>query len=308
MHLNKKKKSWGEFMSDTIQKSFESFFEKACDMLPKAGVFLLIIIIGFWLTKLLVKIFGKTLISKKVDESVHHFLKTCVSFIGKTIVILTALSTLGINVNAVVTAIGAAIITAGFGLKDNIAQIASGIQILITHPFKKGDFIKMDSVSGIVNQIEIMHTTLTTVGNKTVIIPNSHLTTNVIVNCTDDDMRCLELTFQISYSDDIPHAKAILKKLANESPYILKNPEPIIGVKEHGASSIVLDDIIWCRAQDYMTAFYGMQEQVKIAFDRAGIAIPFNQLDVHIISDNKKTEEDTSNDKIADTVVYKKQP
>lgn len=275
-------------MPSTFEKTFNTFADKFIDFLPQLVTGLLIIIVGFWLSNLAVKIFMKMLKRKSVDESVHSFLRTVVSLVLKCVVLLTALSTMGVNVNSILAAFGAAGIAAGIGFKDSVAQLVSGIQILITKPFKKGDFIELESVSGMVNEIQIMNTTLHTPDNKTIVIPNSHFTTNNIINYTSENMRRVDLTFQISYSDDISRAKAILKKLADESALVLSSPEPLIGVKEHGASGILIDDKIWCKSDDYWDLFYDMQEKVKLAFDEAGISIPFDQMDIHIVSANEK--------------------
>lgn len=275
-------------MPSTFEKTFNSFADKFIDFLPQLTIGLIIIIIGFWLCNLAVKIFMKMLKRKSVDESVHSFLRTVLSLILKGVVLLTALSTMGVNINSILAAFGAAGIAAGIGFKDSVAQLVSGIQILITKPFKKGDLIELESISGIVDEIQIMNTTLHTPDNKMIVVPNSHFTTNNIVNYTSADMRRVDLTFQISYSDDISQAKAILKELADNSPLVLSSPKPLIGVKEHAASGILIDDKIWCKSSDYWDLFYDMQEAVKLAFDNAGISIPFDQMDIHIVSDNEK--------------------
>ncbi len=275
-------------MSVGIEKTWASFIDKFLDFLPSLVTGILILMIGFWLCRLIVKIFMKMLIRKKVDESVHTFLKTIVDLGLKTIIILTVLSTIGINVNSIVAAFGAAGLAAGIGFKDSIAQLASGMQILVTKPFKKGDFIELENISGNVDEIQIMNTTLHTVDNKTIIIPNSHFTTNYIINYYSENSRRVDLTFQISYSDDIVLAKQILLKLAEESPLVLQEPKPIIGVKEHGVSGIYLDDKIWCKSDDYWDLYYDMQEKVKIAFEESNISIPYNQMDIHIVSDTAK--------------------
>lgn len=271
-----------------MEKTWSSFIDKFIDFLPSLTVGLVILVIGFWLCRLIVKIFMKMLVRKKVDPSVHTFLKTIVDLGLKTIVILTVLSTIGINVNSIVAAFGAAGLAAGIGFKDSIAQLASGMQILITKPFKKGDFIELENISGNVNEIQIMNTTLHTVDNKMIIIPNSHFTTNYIINYYSENNRRVDLLFQISYTDDIVLAKKILHQLAVDSSLVLAEPKPVIGVKEHGASGIYLDDKIWCKSDDYWDLYYDMQEKVKIAFEQANISMPYHQVDIHIVSDTTK--------------------
>lgn len=275
-------------MPATFEKTLNSFADKFVDYFPRLITGVLILVLGFWLCNFIIKLFMKMLIRKNVDASVHSFLRTIVSLLLKAIIILTVLSTLGVNVNSIVAAFGAAGLAAGIGFKDSVAQLASGMQILITKPFKKGDFIELENVSGIVNEIQIMNTTLHTVDNKMIVIPNSHFTTNNIINYTSEDIRRVDLTFQISYADDISLAKSILRKLAEESSLALTEPEPIIGVKEHGASGILIDDKLWCKSGDYWDLFYDMQEKVKLAFDAAEISIPYDQMDIHIVPAKEK--------------------
>ncbi|MBQ7047088.1 MAG: mechanosensitive ion channel family protein [Oscillospiraceae bacterium] len=264
--------------------SFNLIAQKVLDALPKLIGAVAIIIIGFWATSLIGKVLIKALEKKNVDASIHSFLRTIVVWVLRFAVILSACSTLGFNLNSFIAAIGAAGVTAGIGLQSSIAQFASGIQILVNKPFKSGDFVELSTISGQVQEIKLMYTVFTTIDNKRVIVPNSHITSNSIINYNAEGRRRLDLTFSISYSDDILLAKQVLKEEALKCEFIYKSPEPTVVVKEHASSSITLLLITWCDSADYWTANYQMQENVKLAFDKNGINIPFNQLDVHVIN------------------------
>ncbi len=241
-----------------------------------------IVVIGFIISNLIGKLLIKALRSKGVDPSIHSFIKTVVTLILKFIFVLSALSTLGFDINSFVTALGAAGITAGLGLQSSVSQLASGVQILANHPFKSGDYIDVGTVSGKVQEIKMMYTVLITVDNKRVIIPNSYITTNNIINYNAEERRRLDLVFSVSYDADIEKVKGILHKLVSDNDIILTTPEPLIAVKEHAASSVNLNCFIWCKNEDYWDAYYYMQEAVKLAFDENNISIPYGQLDVHI--------------------------
>ncbi len=262
----------------------ENFWDKLLGFLPELIAAVLMLAVGFWLAKLVGKLLTKGLIAKNVDAAVQPFIRNVVELVIKFGVILSALSTLGINLNSFITALGAAGVTAGIGLKDSIAQFASGLQILITKPFKSGDFIELETVSGTVAEITFMNTTLNTIDNKRIIIPNSHLTTNNIINYTAEHKRRLDLSYSISYSDDIALAKRVLHEIVEENAMVLNDPAPVIGVKAHDAHAIELACLIWCRSDDYWPLFYEMQETVKLKFDENGITIPYEQLDVHVVS------------------------
>ena len=242
----------------------------------------LIVIAGFIISNFIGKLVVKGLQAKGVDPSIHSFIKTVVTLILKFIFILSALSTLNFDINSFVTALGAAGVTAGIGLQSSISQLASGVQILANHPFKSGDYIDVGNVSGKVQEIKIMYTVLVTVDNKRVIIPNSYITSNNIINYNAESRRRLDLVFSIAYDNDIALAKQTLLEVVKSNELIFTDPEPLIAVKEHGASSVNLTGFVWCSADEYWNVYYYMQEKVKLAFDEKGISIPFGQLDVHI--------------------------
>ena len=243
---------------------------------------LLILIIGFIISNLIGKLVVKGLQAKGVDPSIHSFIKTIVSLILKFIFILSALSTLNVDISSFITALGAAGVTAGLGLQASISQLASGIQILANHPFKSGDYIDVGTVSGKVREIKMMYTVLITVDNKRVIIPNSYITSNNIINYNAEDRRRLDLVFSVSYDADIAKAKQVILDVVKKNNVVFTDPEPIIAVKEHAASSVNIACLIWCPADEYWNVFYYMQETVKLSFDENNISIPYGQLDVHI--------------------------
>ena len=249
---------------------------------PSVIAAVLIVVVGFIVSNLIGKLVVKAMRAKGVDPSIHSFIKTVITLLLKFIVILSAFSTLGIDVNSFITALGAAGITAGIGLQSSISQIASGVQILANHPFKSGDYIDVGTVSGKVQEIKIMYTVLITVDNKRVIIPNSYITSNNIINYNAEDRRRLDLVFSISYDSDISKAKAVIKEVVARNNLIFTDPEPLIAVKEHAASSVNLACLIWCSSNEYWNVFYYMQEAVKVAFDENNISIPYGQLDIHI--------------------------
>lgn len=242
----------------------------------------IIVVVGFVVSNLVGKLAVKGMRAKGIDPSIHSFIKTIVVFVLKAAVILSALSTLNVDVNSFVAALGAAGITAGLGLQSSVSQFASGIQILINHPFKSGDYVDLGTVSGKVHEIKIMYTELITIDNKRVIVPNSHITSSNIINYNSESKRRVDLVFGISYDADIAKAKAVIEETARKNELVLMNPEPVIAVSGHAASAVNISCLIWCHTDDYWDVFYYMQEAVKLAFDENNISIPYDQLDVHL--------------------------
>ena len=283
----------GQFVSpEQAVRNFSTLWKewdivnKFLDKLPTLILAVATIIIGFFLAKLVSKILVKTMKARNVDPTVYMFIDKFVTVIIKVAFVLSAVS-MFFNVNSFLAAFGAAGLTAGLGLQDSVSQFASGIQILLNRPFKNGDYIEVAGQAGFVDEIRFMNTVITTVDNKRIVIPNTHLTKNEIVNFSAEDKRRVDLSYSIAYTDDIETAKSVLKNTISDIEKILTDPETNIFVGTHGESSVELIVRVWCKSVDYWDVYFSMQEKVKLAFDKNGIHIPFNQLDVHII-DNKK--------------------
>ncbi len=266
--------AFSKWVSDLPLKIFNS--------IPQITGAVIIIVIGIFFSRLCGKILIKIMRKQHVDESVHHFLKSMLVVSMRIVFVLFALSVLGFDISSFAAALGAAGITAGLGLQGLISQFASGIEIMFNKPFRAGDYIALESVEGTVEEIHFMNTTLLTPDNKRVVIPNSHITSNNLINYTAQTKRRVNLKFNISYKDDIALAKKVIEDAVAACPHTLDDPKPIIAVGAHGESSVTIDTLVWCRSDNYWPTFYDMQERVKLDFDKAGINIPFNQLDVHI--------------------------
>lgn len=264
------------------ERDYDGIWALFLSKLPTFVAAAAIIVVGFWLANLIGKLAVRAMRAKGVDQSVHGFIKTILTLLLKFVAVLSALSTLGININSLIAAVGAAGVTAGLGLQGSVSQFASGITILINKPFKSGDYIELENINGKVLEIKLMYTVLVTLDNKRVIVPNSHITSGNLINYNAENRRRLDLVFSVSYNADLAQAKSVLADVVAENERILKEPAPIIAVKEHASSSINIACLIWCDSGDYWDVYYYMQEQVKLAFDRERVEIPFEQLDIHI--------------------------
>ncbi|HCA71432.1 MAG TPA: mechanosensitive ion channel protein MscS [Ruminococcaceae bacterium] len=240
-----------------------------------------VIFIGWIVSKILRRVCEKALEKANRDLGIISFLSSAVSALVKIIAIIMALSSLGLNTNVIVGAFSAVGFGVSLALKDNMANVAGGIQMLFTKPFHVGDYIAAESVEGTVERIELMFTTLRTFDNKEVIFPNSKLTDSIITNYTAQDKRRLDLEFGIDYSDDLLGAKKLLQKLAEENPKVLSEPAPLVVVSKQGDSAMLLTARLWCKTEEYWNLYFEMQEKVKLAFDANGYHIPYPQMDIH---------------------------
>lgn len=242
----------------------------------------LIIIIGAIAIKIILTVLRHFL---KKDNHLDDMLNTFVVNVVRTacIIILIAicLDTVGVSIGTIVAVLGAAGAAIALALKDSLSNIAGGIMIIINQPFGKGDLIRMGEYRGRVQEIDLFLTTLRTLNYEIISIPNGLINTSVLVNESREETRRVDLKFSISYSSDVALAKEIMQRTCDECDMILDEPKPIIGVSNNDDSAVVLDLMAYCRTEDFFNTGYYLQENVKLAFDQAGIEIPFPQVVVH---------------------------
>lgn len=252
------------------------------NFVPELLLAAIILFFGWWISKLISKSIKKAMKRAKVDDGITSFTYSLLLASLRIGVIISAIASLGINITSLVAAIGAAGITIGLALKDSFSNIASGVLIIINKPFKVGDYLEVDNFQGVVLKIEMMFTTFKTYDNKIIVVPNSKLTSEQIINYTAQDTRRLDLSYIVSYNEDLKKVKDILTDLVSSNEKALCEPKPIIAVSEYTEKGINIIANVWCNSNDYRTLYYEMQENVKIAFDNNKILIPFNQLDINI--------------------------
>ncbi len=250
----------------------------------------LIFLAGWWLAKLAARLTKNAVKKGRADPLVAGFIGSLVKAVVLMVTAVSAVAQLQININSLIAALGAAGLTASFALQGSLSNLVSGMQIIFTKPFKMGDYLAFGGYEGTVKRIEILYTVLATFDNKDVIVPNSKITGDVVVNFTTNGTRRLDLSYGVSYSADLQKAKRLLRKLAEKDVRVLDVPEPVIAVGELKDSSVTLVMKLWCKQEEYWSLYFAMQEAVKLAFDKAGVPIPFPQLDVHL--DRSPAEEE----------------
>ncbi|NPA36233.1 MAG: mechanosensitive ion channel [Chlorobi bacterium] len=265
------------------------FGDKDYGFIIEYGIQLIIaivaLLVGFWVIQKIVKATRNLMQKRKVDPTLVPFLVSMISVSLKVLLLISVISYFGIPMTSFVALIGAAGLAVGMALSGTLQNFAGGVILLVLKPFKVGDFIEAQGYMGIVNEILIFNTILTTPDNKRVIIPNGGLSTGALTNYSAEKTRRVDLTFGIGYSDDIDKAKSVITDVINKCEKILKDPAPFIGVVELADSSVNLVTRVWTETPDYWNVFFYMQENVKKEFDRQGISIPFPQHDIHMIND-----------------------
>ena len=245
----------------------------------------LILVIGFWLAKVLAKTMRRILRTSHVDEGLITFSASFVSMVVKVLVVVTAITQLGVEMTSFVALLGAAGLAIGMAFSGTLSNFAGGIMILVLKPFKVGDTILTQGEKGEVKEIQIFNTYLYTTDNKVIILPNGPVANGNITNFTKADKRRVDWMFSISYGDDFELAKTLLEKFVAEDQRILNDPEVFIGIHLLNASSVDITVRAWVMTDDVQPVFYALNEKVYAQFEAHGLHFPFPQMDVHMINE-----------------------
>lgn len=261
-----------------VKKGIELAFEHG----PRIIGALVVLVVGIYVAKFLERIAGKMMRKSKVEESLLYFVKGLLGALLKTLVVITFLGMVGVQVTSFIAILGAVGLAVGMALSGTLQNFAGGVIILLFKPFKVGDLIEAQGHLGTVKEIKIFVTVLLTPENKTVIVPNGPLSNGDLINYTTQGKIRVDLLMGISYSADIKKAKEVLLEVMNKHPKVLQNPKPFVGVFELGDSSVNLAVRPYSAPQDYWEVYFDIYEAGKIALDDNNIEIPFPQMDLHV--------------------------
>ncbi len=249
---------------------------------------LLIFFVGKWAAKVITNLIEKLLNTAKMDHTLSAFLKH-ITYVGTLVfVIIAALSKLGVQTTSLVAAVGAAGLAVGLALQGSLANFAAGVMLILFQPFKVGDFIEAAGAKGTVREIQIFNTIINMPDNRLVVLPNSKITGDNIINYSNIENRRIDLVFGISYDDDMRKAKEALEGVIKADSRVLADPAPRIAVSELGDSSVNLVCRPWVKPGDYWDVYFETLEKGKLALEAAGITIPFPQRDVHLYKEGNE--------------------
>lgn len=275
-----------EINATQVQGYLQKVIDLAIEYGPKLLLAIIVLIIGLWIIKFIIKTANRAMERSEVEISLRKFLTKLFGILLKVLLLISVASMIGIATTSFVAIIGAAGLAVGLALQGGLANFAGGVIILIFKPFKVGDFLDAQGHMGTVHEISIFTTILKTPDNKTVIIPNGALSNGSMVNFSTEPKRRVDMGFGIGYNDDIGKARQVLSQLVDSDSRIDKEPAPQIIVQELGESSVNFAVRVWSDSSNYWSIFFDMQEKVKQAFDKEGISIPFPQRDVHVYNTN----------------------
>jgi len=250
---------------------------------PKFVLAIVVLIVGFWLAKRIVGFMDKRLEKRGVDPSLRPFLASLLGIGLKMAIVISVLSMVGVEMTSFIAIIGAAGLAVGLALQGSLGNFAGGVLILLFKPFKVGDVIEAQGFLGAVAEIQIFNTIMKTPDNKTIIIPNGKLSNDALTNYSTEELRRVDMTFGVGYSDDLDKTRAALAELVAADARILKDGDqaPAILVAELADSSVNFYVRVWAKGSDYWGVYFDMHEAVKKTFDAKSISIPFPQMDIH---------------------------
>ncbi len=260
---------------EKAQEWFNYGIELAKEFGPKLITAILIYFIGSWLIKKLIGTAGHVMSKSKYDKSLQTFLLNLVSWILKIFLIIVVISRLGVDVTTFAAVIAAAGLAVGLALQGSLSNFAGGVLIMMFRPYKIGDVIEAQGVLGVVKEIDIFTTKLTTPENKLAIVPNGALANGNIINYTAEGMMRVDLTIGIGYDEDIKQAKEVLLTVLMTNPKVIKDPAPSVHVVQLGESSVDLAVRPYCNPDHYWDVYFDTLENCKLALDKAGIEIPY---------------------------------
>ncbi|MCD8012927.1 MAG: mechanosensitive ion channel family protein [Lachnospiraceae bacterium] len=269
----------------SLQDYLDGAGPAAVTFLLKVLLCILVWLIGRKAINWLVNAFRKMLRRAKMQEGAVTFSCSMVRILLYSVLVLWIGMQFGVTETSVAALVASAGVAIGLAFQGGLSNLAGGFIILVFQPFHVGDYIITQEKEGTVQKIDIMYTTLLTTDTRRVIVPNGTLAENVIVNVTAADRRKLEVKASISYEDDLETAKAVLNQLIQENPDVLHEEETLVFVSELAESGVVLGLRCWVPTAKYYPVLWQMNERIKIEFDRAGLHIPYPQMDVHISRD-----------------------
>jgi small conductance mechanosensitive channel len=243
-----------------------------------------VLIIGRFVAGALRKAVRRALERSKVDDTLVPFFASAVYYLAITVVVIAVLELFGIETTSMIAVVGAAGLAVGLAMQGTLANVASGVMILIFRPFRVGDFVEVAGVAGSVAEIGLFSATLNTPDNVRITVPNSAIYGETIKNYSANDTRRNDLVIGVSYGDNIPQAMEIVRNALAADARVLPEPAPVVAVAELGDSSVNLVVRPWCRKEDYWDLRFELFRKLKEDLEAGGCSIPFPQRDVHLHS------------------------
>ena len=272
-----------EAIGESITESWQALIKSGWDGAMKTIFFsLLLLIVCLAVKRIIMAMVDRALAKSKIEPSFHKFIHSAAKILLWFIIITVVAESLGINATSVLALASVAGLAISLSVQDTLANLAGGLSILATHPFKVGDYVVIGSAQGYVREIGMVHTKLTTYDRQVIILPNSVVADAEVDNHSTEAVRRVTRTITASYEDPVEKVKEVLLKEFSAHPAVLADPAPYVRVSDFGDSAVEYAVRLWCKNEDYWTVHDDVMDMVKTAFDRENISIPYPQMEVRI--------------------------
>ncbi len=245
----------------------------------------IIFVVGRILISFIKKMLARLLAKRNVDPSIQSFTKSLVNILLTILLLIAVISKLGVETTSFAALLASAGVAVGMALSGNLQNFAGGLIILLLRPYKIGDLVECQGVTGTVREIQIFHTILATLDNKIIFIPNGSLSSGTIINYSREDTRRVDFIFNVEYGEDYDKVEATIRRTINADSRILKTPEPFIALNDLKDSNVSIVVRVWTKSDNYWGVYFDMNKTIYAVFNKEGINFPFPQLTVHQAKD-----------------------
>ena len=277
-------------MEETVNNAMSIDWNQLWEVVKTQGVDLginvLIAVVIFYVGKLVVGLvvrgIRKVMHAQEVDKTLETFVSNLVRMVLMVVVVIAAISQVGIETTSFIAIFGAAGLAVGLAMQGSLSNFAAGVLIVMFRPYRVGDFVEAAGIAGVVEQVQILTTVLKTGDNKQIIVPNGQIMESIITNYSANETRRVDLVVGVSYDDDLDKVRKTLEELVAAEERILDDPACTIAVSELADSSVNFVVRPWVKTSDYWGVHFDLTEAIKKRFDKEGISFPFPQQDVHL--------------------------
>lgn len=245
----------------------------------------IIFVVGRFLISFLRKMLARLLAKRHVDASIQSFVKSLVNILLTILLIIAVIGKLGVETTSFAALLASAGVAVGMALSGNLQNFAGGLIVLLFRPFKVGDWIESQGVSGTVREIQIFHTILTTADNKVIYIPNGALSSGTVTNYSREDTRRVDWVIGVEYGENYDKVESTVRRILATDSRILNAPAPFVALHALDASCVNIVIRVWVKSSDYWGVYFGMNKTIYTVFNEEGIGFPFPQLTVHQAKD-----------------------
>lgn len=275
-----------EALSSSVESSMSNLFSSGLDGALKTILLtVLALVICLVARKVVMGVLNRGLHKSKLEKSFHSFIRSTVSILLWFVTLMIVAETLGIDATSLLALVSIAGLAISLSVQDTLANLAGGLTILGTHPFKVGDYVAIGGTEGTIQEIGMVYTKLTTVDNRRIVVPNSIVADAEVTNYSTEPQRRVDLVISAPYSAPVEDVKAAILSVVTAHEKVLKDPAPFVRLSSYGDSAIEYTIRAWCENADYWDVYFDLLEQVKDGFDKNAISFPYPKMEVVVTNE-----------------------